>query len=267
MATIEAIRRLPARLQSRGPTLRALDLGCGVGRRSLALARELSAEVYAVDSHRATLNQLEITASAAGLDFRITTLEAALDDLEALPKPVDLIWAETRNLTEALSLWRGLLDPHGAIIVESGASKIDDATVAAGFEVRDHIPANDGKTFLILTLAGAATEPTRLCRLDDIPDGGSNGFVRETNGSLRGYMVIRRGDAVFVYVNSCPHIGLPLDLKPGRFLNAQGDRILCTTHGALFRIEDGHCVSGPCIGDALKAVPATIRDGDVHIPA
>jgi nitrite reductase/ring-hydroxylating ferredoxin subunit len=33
----------------------------------------------------------------------------------------------------------------------------------------------------------------------------------------------------------------------------------------LFQIEDGVCVSGPCIGDTLEAVPTTIRDGVVHI--
>ena len=109
------------------------------------------------------------------------------------------------------------------------------------------------------------TNDHRLCRLDEVTDGGSNCFVRETVDGLRGYMVIRQGEAIFVYVNACPHIGLPLDLKPGRFLNTRGDRILCSTHGALFRIEDGVCLSGPCTGDALEAVPAKIRDGVIHI--
>ncbi len=106
---------------------------------------------------------------------------------------------------------------------------------------------------------------TLLCRLDDVPDGGSNGFLTEAGDERRLVMVIRRGDEVFVYLNSCPHLGSPLDIVPGRFLTDDGRMILCTTHGALFRIDDGFCVSGPCADDSLTAVAAEVRDGEVHI--
>jgi len=78
-------------------------------------------------------------------------------------------------------------------------------------------------------------------------------------------MVIRRDDAAFVYVNSCPHIGSPLDFRPGQFLNLERTHILCSTHGALFRIEDGHCISGPCAGDRLEAAEAIVEDGMVYL--
>ena len=35
--------------------------------------------------------------------------------------------------------------------------------------------------------------------------------------------------------------------------------ILCATHGALFRIEDGHCLSGPCVGESLTPLPVSIE--------
>ncbi len=104
-----------------------------------------------------------------------------------------------------------------------------------------------------------------LCRLDDIPDGGSNGFFTETSDGRLLYMVIRRGHEVFVYVNTCPHTGMPLDFQPGRFLTKDGTLIQCSTHGAKFRIEDGFCVSGPCEGDSLTPVTAEIRDGRVYL--
>lgn len=104
-----------------------------------------------------------------------------------------------------------------------------------------------------------------LCRLDDIPDGTSKGFAAIAGG-FTGLMAIRQGDAVFVYVNSCPHIGTPLDWTPDRFLSRDGRTIVCATHGAQFRIDDGHCISGPCIGDSLEAVPTQIRDGTVYVP-
>lgn len=100
-----------------------------------------------------------------------------------------------------------------------------------------------------------------LGHLDDIPADGSAGFNIDAPGGRRFYMAIRRGDDVHVYVNSCPHVGTPLDFAPGRFLNLEKTHILCATHGALFRIEDGYCISGPCAGKALEAVAFEIRDG------
>jgi len=106
---------------------------------------------------------------------------------------------------------------------------------------------------------------TDLCAVADIPDGGSNGFFVDTADGRLLYMAIRRGPKVFVYVNSCPHTGMPLDFQPGRFLNADGTLIQCSTHGAEFRIDDGFCVSGPCEGDHLTAVETAIRGGRVLI--
>lgn len=105
----------------------------------------------------------------------------------------------------------------------------------------------------------------RLCDLDDVEDGGSAGYVLDRDDRKVGVMVIRRGAAVYAYRNACPHIGTPLDFVPGQFLDVTRTHILCSTHGALFRIEDGYCISGPCAGGALVRVRAEIRDGAVYI--
>ena len=47
---------------------------------------------------------------------------------------------------------------------------------------------------------------TTLCALDDIPDGGSAGFVTALGERRAAVFAVRQGDAVFVYENSCPHI-------------------------------------------------------------
>jgi len=104
-----------------------------------------------------------------------------------------------------------------------------------------------------------------LCRLDDVAEGGSEGFFTDTSDGRLLYMVIRGEGGVFVYRNACPHTGMPLDFKPGRFLTADGAMIQCSTHGAKFRIEDGVCVSGPCQGDSLTPVGAEIRNGGVYL--
>ena len=108
---------------------------------------------------------------------------------------------------------------------------------------------------------------TALCTLDDIPDGGSASFVAALGERRAAIFAVRQGDAVFVYENSCPHIGSPLDSMARGFLNNDETYIECDTHGALFQIEDGVCVSGPCAGDVLSAVVSEVRDGKVFIIA
>lgn len=111
------------------------------------------------------------------------------------------------------------------------------------------------------------TDERALCRLEDIPDGGSKGFAAAP-GAFTGLFAVRRGRQVWVYVNSCPHIGLPLDPVPDRFLDAKRQAIICAAHGARFRIEDGFCTAGPCYGDSLEAVEARVdADGRVIVPA
>jgi nitrite reductase/ring-hydroxylating ferredoxin subunit len=110
------------------------------------------------------------------------------------------------------------------------------------------------------------SEPRALCRVEDIPDGGSKGFPAAPGG-FTGLMAVRQGAAVYVYVNACPHIGTPLDWTPGRFLTADGRHIICATHGAEFTIEAGLCIKGPCRGDSLEPVVVEIRDGTIYVPS
>lgn len=111
----------------------------------------------------------------------------------------------------------------------------------------------------------------RLCRLDEIPDGEGIGFSldreeadRLANGHLQ-IFVLRRGSRVFGYANSCPHLSSPLDWVENQFMTPDKTRIMCATHGAQFRIEDGHCVSGPCEGDALTPLQVSVRQGVVSL--
>jgi nitrite reductase/ring-hydroxylating ferredoxin subunit len=104
-----------------------------------------------------------------------------------------------------------------------------------------------------------------LCRLDDIPQGCAKGFPPAPGGFI-GLFAVRRGEDIRVYVNSCPHLGVPLEWMPDRFLSTDGERIICATHGAEFRITDGHCTAGPCRGQALERVLTEIRDGVVLVP-
>lgn len=113
--------------------------------------------------------------------------------------------------------------------------------------------------------AGTRAPMRALCRLDEIPDGGSRGFDPVPDGSA-GLFAVRRGERVFAYVNACPHIGVPLEWTPHHFLNGDGTRVVCSVHGAEFRVEDGMCLRGPCKGDRLGAVRVEVVDGVVLVP-
>jgi nitrite reductase/ring-hydroxylating ferredoxin subunit len=97
-----------------------------------------------------------------------------------------------------------------------------------------------------------------LCRVDALPHGVAVGLEG-------GLLAIRLADCVVIYVNACPHLGVPLDWLPGKFMSADGERLVCATHGAEFRLADGVCLRGPCRGDSLTAVPCEVRDGMVCV--
>lgn len=102
-----------------------------------------------------------------------------------------------------------------------------------------------------------------ICPLHELGDPDARGFTMGGGDwPLRGF-VVRRGAAVRAYVNHCPHAGFPLNQAPDRFLAPHAPLILCVMHGALFDIESGECVSGPCAGLALHALPVRVTGGYV----
>lgn len=100
-----------------------------------------------------------------------------------------------------------------------------------------------------------------LCHVDDIPAAGARGFDL-AQGSI---FVVKRKSGLFVYLNSCPHLGLPLEWEKDAFLDSEGLYIKCTNHGAFFVPETGECIQGACMGDALISVPYTLDDGVIVI--
>jgi len=104
-----------------------------------------------------------------------------------------------------------------------------------------------------------------LCRADEIPEPGSRGFTPKLpDGPLEMFLVRKQG-RIYAYVNSCPHTGATLEWLPDRFLDAEEELIQCGLHGALFRIETGECLRGPCVGSFLTAIPAVVREGQVFM--
>ncbi len=114
----------------------------------------------------------------------------------------------------------------------------------------------------------SASEITVGC-LEELDDPGSREFrTGEGDWPFRGF-VVRRGEAIFAYRNYCMHVGHPLNWQPDRFLTEDGGLIVCSSHGALYEIDTGVCVAGPCRGAELIPLPVEIRDGKivVQVPA
>nr|WP_279347249.1 Rieske 2Fe-2S domain-containing protein [Govania unica] len=104
-----------------------------------------------------------------------------------------------------------------------------------------------------------------MCRVDEIEDNGSRAFTF-SEGDKRFEMFLHRlGETVVAYENSCPHLYLPLDWQPGRFLSAAGDEFICSSHGARFRPLDGFCTLGPCAGAWLRGVLIHVENGEIRV--
>ena len=99
----------------------------------------------------------------------------------------------------------------------------------------------------------------RLCAPNELTEGQSRGFaVAELK-----LLVVRREGQVYAYQNRCPHRGIPLEWLPDQFLDHSASLIQCATHGALFLIESGECVAGPCAGQSLQEL--AIREDEQGI--
>tara|TARA_B100000315_G_scaffold223256_1_gene227889 strand:- start:13163 stop:13498 length:336 start_codon:yes stop_codon:yes gene_type:complete len=102
---------------------------------------------------------------------------------------------------------------------------------------------------------------TEICKLDDVPDNDAKGMVAEVDGKQRNIFVARKGEQAFAYLNWCPHNQVLIDQIPNKFFNADYSLIQCSKHGALFQIEDGLCVEGPCEGESLKSLTTSVENG------
>ncbi|MDJ0653463.1 MAG: Rieske (2Fe-2S) protein [Xanthomonadales bacterium] len=98
--------------------------------------------------------------------------------------------------------------------------------------------------------------------MDQIADGGAV-EVRVPGPPVRFVALLRRGDQVLAFANACPHAGRPMNVAPDKFLFSPEGELVCAVHGATFRLPDGECVAGPCVGARLEVFPVEVEDGQV----
>lgn len=88
-----------------------------------------------------------------------------------------------------------------------------------------------------------------------LEDGGKGiRFALPALGEFISGFVIRFKGQPYAYVNQCAHVSVELDWNEGEFFTAQQDYLVCATHGAHYRPDNGFCVMGPCKGKSLKPI-------------
>lgn len=110
----------------------------------------------------------------------------------------------------------------------------------------------------------ANPQRVRLCHLEQLAPGQSLGFKIKSIGQ-DDFFLVNNGGHVVGYKNSCPHWpGSSMPVFKNRYLDNECRYIVCSGHGALFEIDSGLCIKGPCIGQRLVSIDLEMTDaGDV----
>jgi nitrite reductase/ring-hydroxylating ferredoxin subunit len=105
-----------------------------------------------------------------------------------------------------------------------------------------------------------------VCTSDALLNGGGGvRFEVSVGGRAVPAFAIRYGGVARAYLNRCAHVSMELDWRPGQFFDADADRLVCATHGALYDPASGMCIGGACAGrGGLRALNVLERDGRVY---
>jgi cyclopropane fatty-acyl-phospholipid synthase-like methyltransferase len=114
--TLHVLRMLPKRQLSL-----VVDAGCGTGRQTLALAKELGIPVHAVDAYEPFLGELTWRASDAKLGELVQTRCMDMKDIPRVFRDIDLLWSEgaayNMGFSSALATWAEAIVPGGFAVV------------------------------------------------------------------------------------------------------------------------------------------------------
>jgi SAM-dependent methyltransferase len=114
--TLHVLRLLP---RHQFPII--IDAGCGSGRQTLALAKELDTLVHAVDSYEPFLNDLLRRAREAGTEHLVKVHCMDMKDIPEVFHDIDLLWSEGAayniGYSHALATWASALGPGGFAVI------------------------------------------------------------------------------------------------------------------------------------------------------
>ena len=118
--------------------LKIADIGCGTGASTMLLARELNAQVTAVDFLPEFIDVLKTRADSEGLINKINPIVGSMDNLPFDDEEYDVIWSEgaiyNTGFKKGVGGWRRYLKPGGFLVV----SEITWTTNERPFELQNH---------------------------------------------------------------------------------------------------------------------------------
>lgn len=98
-----------------------VDAGCGTGRQTMVLAKELGTLVHAVDSYEPFLHDLTRRAKKAGIGHLVQTHCMDIKDIPDVFQHIDLLWSEGAayniGFSNALATWAMVINPDGFAVV------------------------------------------------------------------------------------------------------------------------------------------------------
>jgi len=127
--TLRVLNRLPERNFSL-----VVDAGCGTGRQTLAIAKQLGSVVHAIDVHEPFLAELAQRARNAGVDHLVRTHRMDMKDIPAVFRGIDLLWSEGSayniGFANALNTWAPAIRAGGFVVASELAWLRDDVPPA-----------------------------------------------------------------------------------------------------------------------------------------
>ncbi len=100
---------------------------------------------------------------------------------------------------------------------------------------------------------------TPICTLKDVQMGVSAHLIGDFP-----MLIVHDNAGIRAFVNACPHQFLPLNAR-GDVLGADGTRLICTNHDAVFDALSGQGVSGHGLNCALSPIPIDVTQAHVRI--
>ena len=98
-----------------------VDAGCGAGRQTMVLMKELGTLVHAVDSYEPFLNDLLRRTKEAGIEHLVQAHCMDMKDIPGVFQHIDLLWSEGAayniGFSNALTTWASAIDPGGFAVV------------------------------------------------------------------------------------------------------------------------------------------------------
>jgi ubiquinone/menaquinone biosynthesis C-methylase UbiE len=127
-----------------------LDIGCGSGVPTIALAVLSQGHIIGVDIDQIQLNQLLQKVNNLGLSSRIKVINRSMLDLDFAEESFDVIWAEGTiaviGFEKGIKAWRHFLKPGGFLVVHDDlgnlAEKLEHVS-SNGYVLIDHFVMNE----------------------------------------------------------------------------------------------------------------------------